>query len=99
MVRHSLPSLKVLAAFIEAPRRAVSGADIAKQTGIASGTLYPILVRYEDAGFLKSEWERVDPAAVGRPRKRFYRLTALGQREAAAALASLAPKLGGVAWA
>ena len=99
MVRHTHPSLRVLALFCDELGRDLSGADIAKQTGIASGTLYPILIRYEEAGLLKSKWENVDPVEAGRPRRRFYRLTAQGQREAAAALSVFSKPMGGVAWA
>ena len=50
--------------------------------GLATGTLYPILLRLESAGWFVSRWENVDPTAVGRPRKRFYRLTAAGLAQA-----------------
>jgi PadR family transcriptional regulator PadR len=36
----------------------------------------------ELATWIKGEWEDVDPAVVGRPRRRFYTLTASGQAEA-----------------
>lgn len=47
---------------------------------IAYGNLYRILERMEKAGLLESQWE--DPlqaAEARRPRRRLYRLTALGQ--------------------
>src|SRR3990170_3067771 len=46
----------------------------------AHGTLYRALDRLQRAGFLESEWE--DPlvaASEGRPRRRFYRVTAVGE--------------------
>jgi DNA-binding PadR family transcriptional regulator len=99
-VRYTLPSLRVLAAFCDAAGRKLSGADVAKATGLASGTLYPILLRYEEAGFLSGEWETAEPSRLGRPRRRYYRLTAQGAREAAAALAQLhlTPSAGRFAW-
>ena len=51
----------------------------------AHGTLYKALARMEDAGLLESRWE--DPAvaeAEQRPRRRLYRVTALGQEVLAA---------------
>ena len=64
-----------------------------------SGTLYPLLLRFEAAGWLTSEWEDVDPKEVGRPRKRFYRLTPTGRARANAALASVSTRSGGaVSW-
>ena len=65
-VRMSLQTLKVLEAFLADPTLALSGADVHQQSGIASGTLYPILLRLESAGWFVSRWESVDPSAVGR---------------------------------
>ncbi len=55
------------------------GFDIMDVTGLASGTIYPALRRLEKAGYLRSRWERQGVADhEGRPRRRFYELTALG---------------------
>lgn len=54
----------------------LSGADVARQTGLMSGTLYPILHRLEANGLLIAKYEVVDPKAVGRPRRILYELTA-----------------------
>jgi DNA-binding PadR family transcriptional regulator len=46
----------------------------------AHGTLYKALDRMQRAGLLESEWE--DPliaAREGRPRRRLYRVTAVGE--------------------
>ena len=71
-----------------------SGAQIGYATGIGSGSRYPILRRLEEAGWLKGEWEQIDPRQAGRPRCRFYRLTEFGETQTRAALArrSLARK-------
>jgi PadR family transcriptional regulator len=46
----------------------------------AYGTLYKALDRLERAGYLESRWEDPDHAAeAARPRRRFYRMTALGE--------------------
>ncbi len=58
-------------------------------TGVASGTLYPILIRLEREGVLSSEWEAADPGEIGRPRRRFYALTRTGAAFARQALGSL----------
>lgn len=71
-------TLKVIAAAYYEPDS--SGSDICKATSLPSGTVYPILSRLEQAGWLKSQWERGDPSHLGRPRRRFYRLTAEGVR-------------------
>ena len=78
----SAPTLKVLTAILEARGRELAGADIAKQTKLASGSLYPILYRLEDAGWLSARWEDGDPTELGRPRKRFYKVTARHRRYA-----------------
>jgi PadR family transcriptional regulator PadR len=76
------PLLKVLRAFLAAPAAELYGLQLLRATGLKSGTLYPLLDRLEDAGWLRSRWEDTDPAEQGRPRRRFYVLTGLGQHEA-----------------
>jgi PadR family transcriptional regulator PadR len=47
----------------------------------AHGTLYKALGRMEAAGLLQSHWEEADRAlAEGRPRRRLYRVTGVGER-------------------
>ena len=87
-VRISLQTLKVLEAFLENPTEEISGADVHRRSGIASGTLYPILLRLESAGWFVSRWEAVDPVSAGRPRRRLYRLTGSGLRRASEVFAS-----------
>jgi PadR family transcriptional regulator PadR len=98
-VRLSERGLRVLRFLLDNPRQARSGAEIGRATKTGSGTLYPMLARWEAAGWLSSEWEFVDPSVVGRPRRRLYRLTGVGQRHARAVLASLQLPSGDVAWA
>jgi DNA-binding PadR family transcriptional regulator len=52
------------------------GYELLQETGLASGTLYPLLVRLHDAGLLEAEW-RPSPTP-GRPPRHAYRLTAKG---------------------
>jgi PadR family transcriptional regulator PadR len=88
-VRMSLQTLRVLDVFLENPSAQLSGADVNRSCGIASGTLYPILLRLEAAGWFVSEWESVDPSSIGRPRRRLYRLTSTGLRRAGEIFASI----------
>ena len=97
-VRLTQPTLKVLRFLLETPREGRSGAEMSKATKVGSGTLYPMLARLEAAGWLTSEWEVIDPSEAGRPRRRFYRLTAVGQNSARAALADLQMTAGELAW-
>lgn len=62
------------------------GFDVMDLTGLASGTVYPILRRFEEAGWVRSEWEDTDPHREGRPRRRQYYLA--DQGTAALALAA-----------
>lgn len=87
-VRMSLQTLRVLEAFLENPSDELSGADVQKRGGLASGTLYPILLRLESAGWFVSRWETIDPARAGRPRRRLYRLTPSGLKRASEVFAS-----------
>jgi PadR family transcriptional regulator, regulatory protein PadR len=85
------PTLKVLGQFFRCPLVPLSGSEISRSTGLASGTLYPILFRLEEAGWLESEWEDVVPALVKRPRRRLYRMTRLGEASARASFQDLLP--------
>lgn len=87
-MRMSLQTLRVLDAFLENPADELSGADVQKRSGLASGTLYPILLRLESAGWFVSRWENIDPSIAGRPRRRLYRLTASGLARASEVFAS-----------
>ena len=87
-VRMSLQTLRVLDAFLENPADELAGADVQKRSGLASGTLYPILLRLESAGWFMSRWESIDPSSAGRPRRRLYRLTPSGLARAGEVFAS-----------
>ena len=55
------------------------GFEIMDFTGLASGTTYPILRRFERDRLVRSKWEAQKKAhEKGRPRRRYYELTALG---------------------
>jgi len=62
------------------------GWKITQAIGRPTGTVYPILARLEQTGWLESRWESDEPDSRG-PRRRFYRLTPTGLAEARDALA------------
>lgn len=66
----------VLLAFIEKPQDWRYGYDLTKETGLRSGTLYPLLMRLHDHGLLDSEWH--PSPQQGRPARHAYRLTRVG---------------------
>jgi PadR family transcriptional regulator, regulatory protein PadR len=77
----------VLQVFLDAPSDETYGFEIARAAGLASGTIYPILRRLEDEGWITSRWEEIDQSEEGRRRRRYYSLTGEGRREARAAVA------------
>ena len=82
----SAQTLGVLAALAARPSDWRHGYDLARETGLKSGTLYPILVRLADREIVQACWEEGEPA--GRPRRHLYRLTSDGLATATAALAA-----------
>ncbi len=82
----SVQTLRVLAVLGAQPAGWRHGYDLAKQTGLKSGTLYPILVRLADRGMVEARWEDGRPA--GRPPRHLYRLTGEGLTRAREALAA-----------
>ncbi|MDM7955160.1 PadR family transcriptional regulator [Blastomonas sp.] len=75
----------VLTALLERPSDWHHGYDLMEKAGIASGTLYPMLMRLCDQGSLESQW--VSSPHEGRPARHAYRLTAAGLRMARDVLA------------
>lgn len=65
-----------LASFLAQPQEWRYGYDISRETGLKSGTLYPLLIRLHDQGFLEAEWR--PSAKAGLPPRHAYRLTASG---------------------
>ncbi|WP_316219089.1 PadR family transcriptional regulator [Bradyrhizobium sp. SZCCHNR2026] len=98
-VRMSGPTLKVLKVLLESAREAKSGAEISKTTGLGSGTVYPVLQRLEAARWIAGGWEDVNPSAVGRPKRKLYRLTPSGRASALKEFASYqTPAVGKLIW-
>ncbi|RYD54769.1 MAG: PadR family transcriptional regulator [Sphingomonadales bacterium] len=60
------------------------GYELMKETGLSSGTLYPLLMRMADQGLVEAEWQA--PLRPGRPARHAYRLTAAGVQFARDAL-------------
>lgn len=85
-IRITDATMRVLLMFLSSPTEEFSGADFVNQIRIFSGTLYPILQRLEKAKWLESRWEDTAPEELGRPRRKYYRLTKLGQQSADAEL-------------
>jgi PadR family transcriptional regulator, regulatory protein PadR len=76
-LRLSPQTLLVLDAFLDGPKDWKYGYDISRNTGLKSGTLYPILMRLADRKLLETSWET---AEMGKPPRHLYRLTPDGMR-------------------
>lgn len=87
-IRMTGPTIAVLAILLETGRQA-SGSEIGRASNLMSGTLYPVLHRLEQAGWIEGADEDVDPHVVGRPRKRFYSLRQEARRAAMQATAKI----------
>ncbi len=76
-MRISRQTVQVFEALLIDPCAWRYGYDISNDTGLKSGTLYPILVRLSENRLLESRWEQAEP---GRPPRHMYRLTHDGLR-------------------
>jgi PadR family transcriptional regulator PadR len=66
----------LLAAFLDRSQIWRHGYDLSKETGLRSGTLYPLLMRLSEQGLLESRWQEAE--RLGLPPRHVYRLTARG---------------------
>jgi PadR family transcriptional regulator, regulatory protein PadR len=66
----------LLAALLERAQTWRHGYDLSKETGLRSGTLYPLLMRLSEQGLLESRWEEAE--RPGLPPRHVYRLTTTG---------------------
>jgi PadR family transcriptional regulator, regulatory protein PadR len=83
----------VLRAMLAEPTHEMYGLQLCQAAGLPSGTIHPILARFEGMGWLESRWEDVDPQEEGRPRRRYYKLTEDGAERARIALAQAATSI------
>ena len=66
----------LLAALLDRSQTWRHGYDLSRETGLKSGTLYPLLMRLSEQGLLESRWQ--DAERPGLPPRHVYRLTARG---------------------
>lgn len=84
--RISPETLLTLEKFVDRPGEWRYGYELSRETGLKSGTLYPILMRLEKCGLLEARWIATD---AGVPPRHTYRLTANGSSFARARLAEV----------
>jgi DNA-binding PadR family transcriptional regulator len=80
---------RVLKVFLEDPDQPRYGFELMKLTGMASGSLYPMLAKLEGAGWLTKGKENIDPHAAGRPPRMHYTITGAAASVARIQLAAL----------
>ena len=79
----------VIEVFLDNPSEEFYGLQLAELTHLETGTVYPILKRFHDDGWLDKRWESADLARVEeRPQRRLYRLTSVGEFEGSRYVAS-----------
>src|SRR6266576_419788 len=66
----------LLGTFLEQSGMWRHGYDLSKETGLKSGTLYPLLMRLSEQGLLESRWQETE--RPGLPPRHVCRLTASG---------------------
>lgn len=83
----------VLRTMLDAIPEPMYGLDICHRAGLASGTIHPILARFElEHHWLESYLEDIDPSAAGRAARRYYHFTEDGAVAARQALAEASAK-------
>jgi PadR family transcriptional regulator PadR len=85
-LRMTHSTLLVLRALMAAPDREMYGLEIMRGLTMGSGTVYPLLDRAADAGWVTARAETIDPQAKGRPPRRYYRITDAGIQAAREAI-------------
>ncbi|TCO57944.1 PadR family transcriptional regulator [Actinocrispum wychmicini] len=84
----TVQTLLVLQVLLAVPDGEIYGLDVIKSSDLPPGTVYPLLQRLLDAGWVTDRWESLDPTQQGRPPRRYYRLTPSGVIKAQAALSN-----------
>jgi PadR family transcriptional regulator len=79
--RPSPQTVSVLRALARGSHEWRYGYELGLEVGLKAGSLYPILMRLRDRGFLDAAWETDPPQ--GRPPRHLYRLTDAGAQLAA----------------
>lgn len=82
----------VIKVFLEEPSKPRYGFELMQETGLASGSLYPLLAKFEKARWLAVGKENIDPSAAGRPARRYYRISAAAVPAARCQLAALSAR-------
>jgi PadR family transcriptional regulator len=99
--RMTVQTQAVLAVFLDRVDRPdgdgeLWGFELSRESGLPAGTIYPILQRLTDAGWVSDRWDAADAHAEKRPVRRYYQLTVDGRARAVHALAQAGPRRAGL---
>jgi PadR family transcriptional regulator PadR len=84
MARLSFSATTILLAMTRGSRY---GFDIMDAAALPSGTVYPVLARLEERGYVRSRWETPAIAQKDkRPPRRYYTITAAGREALTASI-------------
>lgn len=84
---HTSPqTLALLGTLLDSGSEWRHGYELSRATGLRSGTLYPMLARLTQEGWLEARW--TEPERSGRPPRHVYRLTPEGRAQASDRLAA-----------
>jgi hypothetical protein len=72
-------TLNILKTFLEHPLKPLSAPQISRGTQLSSGSLFPMLLRFQQNGLLESHWENQQPQLAGGRRRRLYRISDRGR--------------------
>ncbi len=90
-IRVTQPLLDVVEALLEADDNELHGWAIMKTTSRSGPTVYKILERLSGMNWVTARWEE-RPEEPNKPRRRFYRLTGEGARQARVLVARRRPQ-------
>ena len=74
-------TLAVLKYMVDNPKNDVFGLELIEALGQPAGTIYPILMRLEEIGWIEGEWESMERKDKGRRRRKYYLLTKEGKTD------------------
>ena len=79
-IKPSITLFRIFSVFLQNPDKQHTGTEVRALAKAGAGTVFPLLQDMCDKDWVTDEWEIQDPKILGRPRKRFFKLTSLGER-------------------
>lgn len=77
---------QVLKIFLDNSDMQLYGLQISNTLSRPYGSVLPLLIKLEKAGWLETDLENIDPSIEGRPKRKYYMITTKGKANARAAI-------------